>query len=65
MTIEELYDKQNADLDRRKQLDNRIYCCTAAGCISCGAESVKKSIADQVKSAGMAERIEAWRAQGP
>ena len=58
MTIEELYDKQHAELGRRKKLENRIYCCTAAGCVSCGAESVKKAISDTIKSAGREEKIE-------
>ena len=58
MTIEELYEKQSAELDRRKRLENRIYCCTAAGCISCGAESVKKAIADQIRSSGREGKIE-------
>ncbi len=58
MTIEELYETQSAELDRRKRLENRIYCCTAAGCISCGAESVKKAIADQIRSSGREGKLE-------
>jgi bidirectional [NiFe] hydrogenase diaphorase subunit len=58
MTIEELYAKQNSELDRRQKLENRIYCCTAAGCVSCGAESVKKSIGDHIKSSGREGKVE-------
>jgi len=58
MTVEELNDKQAEEQQRQSRLENRIYCCTAAGCISCGAESVKKAIEDQVKSTNREGKIE-------
>ncbi len=58
MTIEELYEKQTTELDRRKSLENRVYCCTAAGCVSCGSDGVKKAITEQVKAAGRENKIE-------
>ncbi len=58
MTIEELNENQSAELERRKTIENRISCCTAAGCISCGAERVKKSIADHIKSSGLQGKVE-------
>ena len=29
-----------------------FYCCTAAGCISCGAEGVRHAIAAEIKAQG-------------
>ena len=58
MTVEELHEKQAAEQARQQALENRIYCCTAAGCISCGAESVKRSIADHIKTSGREGKVE-------
>ncbi len=58
MTVEELNDKQAEEQQRQNRLENRIYCCTAAGCISCGAESVKKALEDQVKGTNREGKIE-------
>ncbi len=58
MTIEELNDRQGKELERRKGLENRIYCCTAAGCVSCGAGSVKKALEDTVKASGREGKVE-------
>ncbi len=58
MTIEELFEQQAAELERQKKLDNRIYCCTAAGCVSSGAEAVRKAIADEIKTQGLEGRVE-------
>ncbi len=58
MTVEELNERQSRELGRQKRLDNRIYCCTAAGCVSSGAGSVKKAIEDEIKAAGREGSIE-------
>ncbi|MGA9529447.1 MAG: NADH-quinone oxidoreductase subunit NuoF [Terriglobales bacterium] len=54
MTREELYDKQAEEVARQSALKNRILCCTAAGCISCGADGVRKALAEEIKGQGSA-----------
>ena len=58
MTAEELREKQTEELARQQGLDNRILCCTAAGCISCGASGVRQAIADEVKAQGLSDKVE-------
>ena len=52
MTVEELTELQEQEQERQKGLENRICCCTAAGCVSAGADGVRKAIADQIKASG-------------
>lgn len=58
MTAEELNDKQTEERARQQKLSNRILCCTAAGCISCGADGLRHALAAAVKAQGRAERVE-------
>ncbi|MCW5979268.1 MAG: NADH-quinone oxidoreductase subunit NuoF [Bryobacteraceae bacterium] len=58
MTIEELSDIQEQEQARQQKLANRIYCCTAAGCVSCGADRVRQSLHAEVKKAGLQEQVE-------
>jgi bidirectional [NiFe] hydrogenase diaphorase subunit len=58
MTNEELNDIQAEEQQRQAALKNRIYCCTAAGCVSCGSDHVKKAIADQIKTQGLEGQVE-------
>ena len=58
MTVEELQAKRAEELERQSALENRIYCCTAAGCISCGAESVRKAISEEIKATGQEGKVE-------
>jgi len=58
MTIEELFEQQASELERQQKLENRIYCCTAAGCVSSGSEAVKKAIAGEIKSQGLEGKVE-------
>ncbi len=58
MTIEELFEQQAAELERQNKLDNRIYCCTAAGCVSSGSEGLKKAIAGEIKAKGLEGKVE-------
>ncbi|MBZ5590996.1 MAG: NADH-quinone oxidoreductase subunit L [Acidobacteriia bacterium] len=58
MTIEELNQTQADETARQQALDERIYCCTAAGCISCGAEGLRNAITEQVKSQGRLDKVE-------
>ena len=50
MTVEDLLEKQTEELERQNALENRILCCTAAGCISCGADGLRTAIAAEIKN---------------
>jgi len=58
MTTEELCEKQGEELSRQKSLKNRIHCCTAAGCISCGADGIKKALAQEIEAQGKTGAVE-------
>ena len=58
MTTEELCEKQSDELSRQKSLQNRILCCTAAGCISCGADGIKKALAHEIEAQGKTGSVE-------
>ena len=58
MTVEELFESQNEELARQGALENRIHCCTAAGCISCGADGVRHAIADEIERQGLKGKVE-------
>ena len=58
MTAEELRDQQNAEITRQQGLKNRILCCTAAGCISCGADGLRHALSTEVESKGLAGKVE-------
>ena len=58
MTVEELFESQNEELARQGALENRIYCCTAAGCISCGADGVRHAVADEIERQGLKGKVE-------
>ena len=58
MTIEELFEQQAAELERQQKLENRIYCCTAAGCVSSGSEAVRKAVNDEIKTKGLEGKVE-------
>jgi bidirectional [NiFe] hydrogenase diaphorase subunit len=58
MTVEELYEKQIEEQARQQALKNRILCCTAAGCISCGADPLKRALISEVEAQGRASTVE-------
>ena len=58
MTIEELSEKQAEELARQHSLENRILCCSAAGCISCGADGLRRALDAEVQAQGKAGKVE-------
>jgi bidirectional [NiFe] hydrogenase diaphorase subunit len=58
MTVEDLSEKQTEELERQKSLENRIMCCTAAGCVSCGADGLRNAIASEIKAQGREGKVE-------
>ncbi|MCP5110205.1 MAG: NADH-quinone oxidoreductase subunit L, partial [bacterium] len=58
MTVEELLEQQTAEQARQEQLENRIYCCTAAGCVSCGADGVRHALSEQAKALDKEGKVE-------
>jgi bidirectional [NiFe] hydrogenase diaphorase subunit len=58
MTVEELDQVKTEEKERQRGLDNRLYCCTAAGCLSSGGERVKQALAGEVKAQGLEGKVE-------
>jgi bidirectional [NiFe] hydrogenase diaphorase subunit len=58
MTVEELYDKGAEERQRQARLENRILCCTAAGCVSSGADRLRKAISGAIEAQGRAGKVE-------
>jgi bidirectional [NiFe] hydrogenase diaphorase subunit len=58
MNIEELNERRAEERARQQSIENRIYCCTAAGCLSCGAEGVRRSIAIEIGKRGLDGKVE-------
>ena len=58
MTVEELSGKQAEELERQQALKNRIMCCTAAGCLSCGADGLRQAIAAEIAAQGRQAEVE-------
>jgi bidirectional [NiFe] hydrogenase diaphorase subunit len=58
MTVEELSEQQTRELERQEALENRILCCTAAGCISCGADGLRHAISEAITAQGRTGKIE-------
>ena len=58
MTSEELREKQTEELARQQGLQTRILCCTAAGCLSCGADGLRKALIAEVEQRGLGGKVE-------
>ncbi|GIU79841.1 MAG: NADH dehydrogenase [Bryobacteraceae bacterium] len=58
MTLDELIERQESERERQRKLKRRILCCTAAGCMSCGAESVRKAVAAEIQAEGKEAEME-------
>ena len=58
MTVEELDEVRSGEQERQKKLENRLYCCTAAGCLSSGGDRVKQALDGEVKAQGLEGKVE-------
>jgi bidirectional [NiFe] hydrogenase diaphorase subunit len=58
MTPDTLHTIQRAEQERQRQLDDRIMCCTVAGCLSGGSEAVRAAIQEQIAAHGLSGKIE-------
>jgi len=58
MTPEELREKQTEELERQQALSKRILCCTAAGCLSCGADAIRQALAAMVAADPEGDQVE-------
>ena len=58
MTVEELSEMQAQETERQQKLQNRLLCCTAAGCVSCGADRLRHALADAVAAQGRSAEVE-------
>ena len=57
MNLEELLAIQQEANKKRQQKPKEIRCCTASGCLSCGAENVKKGLNNAIKEAHLEEEV--------
>ena len=58
MTSEDLLEQQSKEQSRQQGMKNRILCCTAAGCISCGADGVRHAIESEIEAQGVMDKVE-------
>ena len=58
MTAETLHRTREAELARQRSLQDRILCCSVAGCFSAGAETVRSALEDEVNAQGRGDEIE-------
>jgi bidirectional [NiFe] hydrogenase diaphorase subunit len=58
MDLETLLEIRQQEKNRQQQKKIRIRCCTAAGCLSSGAEAVKKNLETAVKEANLEDSVE-------
>jgi bidirectional [NiFe] hydrogenase diaphorase subunit len=58
MDLEELLEIGQQERDRQQQKKIRLRCCTAAGCLSSGAQAVKNNLETAVKEAGLEDSVE-------
>ncbi len=58
MTPDELGDRVDAELARQQTFKERLHCCTAASCQSCGGDTVKAALLKEVKAKGREREVE-------
>ncbi len=58
MDLEELLTIQQETKEKRQQKPQQIRCCTASGCLSCGAETVKKNLETAIQEAHLEQEVE-------
>ncbi len=51
MTPEELYQIAEEEQEKQKQYKHRLYCCTAAGCLSSHGDTVLEALQSEIKEA--------------
>ncbi|HAC62118.1 MAG TPA: NADH-quinone oxidoreductase subunit NuoF [Cyanothece sp. UBA12306] len=58
MNLEELLNIQRETKIKRQQKSKQIRCCTASGCLSCGADNIRNSLKSAIKEADLEEQVE-------
>jgi len=58
MTVEELRETAEKELERQKRFRHRITYCSAAGCASCGATVVREALATAIKERKLEAEVE-------
>jgi len=58
VTIEDLLARQAEELERLRRIPERLYCCTAAGCLSSGGDRVRRALAEEVERRGRSAAVE-------
>ena len=58
MTVEELKELAEKELERQHQYKHRITYCSAAGCASCGGNAVRDTLAKTIKARNLEKDVE-------
>ena len=58
MTAESLFRIGQAEQKRQADLRDRILCCTVAGCVSGGAQAVRRALEQEVEKQGLTREVE-------
>jgi bidirectional [NiFe] hydrogenase diaphorase subunit len=58
MTAENLNRTRQQEMERQEKLENRILCCSVAGCLSAGGAKVREAIQNEVRQQGREHEIE-------
>ncbi|MFB3827693.1 MAG: NADH-quinone oxidoreductase subunit NuoF [Bryobacteraceae bacterium] len=53
MTVEELQKIAAAEVEQRRKYHHEVRVCIAAGCLSCGADTVKEALRKEILESGM------------
>ncbi len=53
MTVEELEKIAAAEVEQQRKYNQQFRVCIAAGCLSCGADTVKEALRKEVIESGM------------
>ncbi len=60
MTIEDLHEIAEEERNRQSQFKHRISYCSAAGCLSCGSEEIKKTLKQALKDENLEKECEVF-----
>ncbi|MBI5471314.1 MAG: NADH-quinone oxidoreductase subunit NuoF [Ignavibacteriae bacterium] len=58
MTLEDLNELAEKELERQKNFKNRLLYCSAAGCVSCGSNATRDAFKKSLKEKGLDKEVE-------
>jgi bidirectional [NiFe] hydrogenase diaphorase subunit len=57
MTVDDLKERAEEELERQQQFKHRVLYCAAAGCLSCGSNAVRDTFLQAVRARGLEKEI--------